>query len=543
VRPMRLALAIGALAAAALTAVAGASVPALVLGDQVQAVHHDTGLPLRSVVAAALPQQGSIVREPGRTRLGGAAVAADPVVQSSTTVPARLRAVLDVPGLGTDYGHGFAVDSLPPDTVGAVGRKQYVQWVNSSLVVLDKRTGRQVMSPVPGNALWKGFGGQCEKANSGDPVVSYDRQAHRWLLQQFAVDTAPYLQCVAVSTSEDATGSYHRYAFSYGGSFNDYPKAGVWSHSYVDTYNMFGDASKDPSGPRVCAFDRHAMLAGRAARQVCVQLPAGTTLLPADVDGTRFPSESEDVPVLRLGVNALEVFSFHVDWRHLGSSRLAGPARVPVAAFAPACGVLYSIAERDLAPCAPQPGSGAVGQLALLGLDVLSDRPMFRLAWRRFGDGHDAMVVTHAVDAQPRAAIGLRWYELRRTGRGAWRVHQQGTFAPDGDSRWMSSAAMDKRGGIAVGYSVSGPTLTFPSIRVAGRLPSDPKGRLSGETSIAQGSGEQLTASSLARWGDYSAMTVDPVDDCTFWYTTEYMATTGLLSWSTRVAAVRLPGC
>ena len=546
-RPMRLAVALGALAASALTAVAGASGqardPALVLGDHVQALHHDTGLPLRSVAADTVPQHGSIVREPGRSGRGTATVAADPVLQTSTPVPARLRTVLDAPGLGADYGHGYTVESLPPDTVGAAGRRQYVQWVNSSLVVLDKRTGQQVMSPVPGNALWKGFGGQCEKANSGDPVVNYDKQAHRWLLQQFAVDTAPYLQCLAVSTSEDATGSYHRYSFSYGGGFNDYPKAGVWSHSYVDTYNMFGDTSQDPSGPRVCAFDRHAMLAGRAARQVCTQLPQGAALLPADVDGTRFPSESEDVPVIRLGDNALEVLAFHVDWRHLASSRLAGPARIPVAAFTPACGVLYSIAERDVAPCAPQPGSGAAGQLALLGLDVLSDRPMFRLAWRRFADGHDAMVVTHAVDEQPRAAVGLRWYELRRVGRGAWGVYQQGTYSPDGDSRWMSSAAMDKRGGIAVGYSVSGPTLTFPSIRVAGRLPSDPRGQLSQETSIAQGSGEQLTASTLARWGDYSAMTVDPVDDCTFWYTTEYMASTGLLSWSTRVAAVRLPGC
>jgi hypothetical protein len=205
--------------------------------------------------------------------------------------------------------------------------------------------------------------------------------------------------------------------------------------------------------------------------------------------------------------------------------------------------VLYAIAERDAAPCAPQPGSGVAGQFALLGLDVLSDRPLFRLAWRRFADGHDAMVVTHAVDEQPHAAVGLRWYELRRTRHAAWSVHQEGTYSPDADSRWMSSAAMDKHGGIAVGYSVSGPTLTFPSIRVAGRLPSDPLGRLSAETSIAEGSGDQLTASNVARWGDYSAMSVDPVDDCTFWYTTEYMATTGLFSWSTRVAAVRLPGC
>ena len=542
-RVVRLALVLGCVGAAALTAAPRASVadPRVVVTSD---AHHDTGAPLSALAAIPSLHVGALVPEPHRDVRTAPAVAADPVLQTRVTLPARARLVRNLMGLGKGYGHGFSVTSLPPDTVGAAGRRQYVQWVNASLVVLDKRTGKQVMNPVDGNVVWKGFGGPCEKSNDGDPVVSYDRMAHRWVLQQFAVDSTPYLECLAVSTSEDATGSYHRYSFAYGGSFNDYPKAGVWSHSYVNTYNMFGDTAKDATGPRACALDRVAMLAGRAARQACVQLPSGSgLLLPADVDGTRFPSMAEDVPVLRLGSNALEVMAFHVDWRHPSSDRLGAPARVPVAAFATACGVLYAVADRNAAPCAPQPGSGVAGQFALVGLDVLSDRPMFRLAWRRFADGHDAMVVTHAVDAQPRAAVGLRWYELRRTRRTGWRVQQQGTFAPDGDSRWMSSAAMDNNGGIAIGYSVSGPTLTFPSIRVTGRRASDPPGTLSAETSVAEGGGEQLTASNLARWGDYSAMTVDPVDDCTLWFTTEYMPTTGLLSWSTRIAALRLPGC
>jgi hypothetical protein len=167
---------------------------------------------------------------------------------------------------------------------------------------------------------------------------------------------------------------------------------------------------------------------------------------------------------------------------------------------------------------------------------------MFRLAWRRF-PRYDAIVVTHSVDALPTAAVGLRWYELRRTRNAGWSVHQQGTFVPDGDSRWMGSAAMDKRGGIGIGYSVSGPTLTFPSIRVTGRLASDPKGELAQETHVVDGFGEQTTASNVARWGDYSAMTVDPVDDCTFWYTTEYMADFGIFNWSTKIVSFRLPGC
>lgn len=544
-RAARLGLVLGCLGAATLTALtpgARASVadPRVVVTPEVR---HDTSPRLSATAALALPPAGVIVPEPRRAVRSTPRLAADPVLQTSASTPARARVVASFRGLGEDFGHGYAPEALPPDTVGAVGRTQYVQWVNSSLVVLRKRDGGLLLGPVAGNALWKGFGGPCEKDNDGDPVVNYDRQAHRWVLQQFAISAAPYMECLAVSTGEDATGTYSRYAFAYGGGFNDYPKAGVWSHSYVNTYNMFGDTSEDPTGPRLCALDRVAMLAGRTSHQACVQMPSGSgLLLPADVDGTRFPSMSEDVPVLRLGTNALEVFRFHVDWKHAASNRLSRPTAVPVAPFTEACGTLYAIASRDAAPCAPQPGSGVAGQFALVGLDVLSDRPMFRLAWRRFADGRDAMVVTHAVDEQPRAAVGLRWYELRSRG-GGWSVYQQGTYSPDGDSRWMSSAAMDKRGGIAIGYSVSGPTLTFPSIRITGRAASDPRGTLSAETRIAEGSGEQLTASNVARWGDYSAMSVDPVDDCTMWFTTEFMGTTGLFSWSTRIAAVRLPGC
>ncbi|MDP9183806.1 MAG: hypothetical protein M3P04_13640, partial [Actinomycetota bacterium] len=239
----------------------------------------------------------------------------------------------------------------------------------------------------------------------------------------------------------------------------------------------------------------------------------------------------------------LQLYQLHVDWKNPKRTRLSSPRGIKVAAYNPACGVLYEVAARRAAPCAPQPGTGLVGQYALVGLDVLSDRPMFRLAWRAFADGHESMALTHAVDAQPTAAIGLRWYELRRTPRASWGVRDQGTFVPDGDSRWMSSAAMDKRGGLAIGYSVSGPTLTFPSIRVTGRLASDPAGQLAQETRVVDGLGEQLTASDVARWGDYSAMSVDPVDDCTFWYTTEYMDTVGVFDWSTKVVAFRLPGC
>lgn len=501
------------------------------------ASHHDTSGPLREAATSWVPAPGTVVHEAGRRPVAHTDGLVDPVQQTATKLPARARLVHNYLGLGNDYP-GYTVNSIPPDTVGGVGRTQYVQWVNSQLIVLDKKTGRTVLGPVDGNVLWKGFGGECEKQNAGDPVVNYDRAADRWVLQQF-VSTAPYMECLAVSTTNDATGSYHRYSFPYKG-FNDYPKAGVWSHSYVETYNMF----ENESGTKVCALERRKMLVGAPARQVCFQLGASDPgLLPADVDGTRYPGANEDVPLLGLGTNALQLYSLHVDWADPARSSLSRPSSVKAADFNPACGVLGQVGSRITAPCGPQPGTGVVGQVALAGLDVLADRPMFRLAWRRFADGHDAMVVSHDVDALPTAAVGMRWYELRRRGAGSWSVHQQGTYLPDGDSRWMGSGAMDKNGGIAFGYTVSGPTLTFPSIRIAGRAAGDPAGQLSAETRVADGTGEQATASYVARWGDYSSMSVDPVDDCTLWYTTEYMGTVGVFSWSTRVAAVRLPGC
>jgi hypothetical protein len=543
VRRFRPLLAVAGLAAAALLvpgAIAGPRLdPRLTVSS---AVAHDTSAPLRELaLAGRVPSVGSIVPESPRHAMPFRPGLVDPVVQSSVPTPPRTRVLHTYTGLGNGFDPSYSVEAIPPDTVGAAGGRQYVQWVNSSLAVLDKATGKHLLGPVPGKTIFRGFGGECEKQNDGDPVVNYDRQAHRWVLQQFAITNGNY-ECVAVSLTDDATGRYHRYAFKYAG-FNDYPKSGVWSHSYVNTYNMY-DAEE---GTKVCALDRLAMLRGRAAGQQCFQLPAtAPALLPADVDGTRFPSMKEDVPLLGLGdvegSPGLVSYSLHVDWAAPARTKLDRARTVPTAAYNAACGVLYQTAARNAAPCAPQPLTGVVGQVALVGLDVLSDRPMFRLAWRRF-PRYDAIVVTHAVDALPTAAVGLRWYELRSTRTSGWAVHQQGTFLPDGDSRWMGSAAMDKRGGIAIGYSVSGPTLTFPSIRVTGRLASDPPGQLAQETHVVDGFGEQTTASNVARWGDYSSMTVDPVDDCTFWYTTEYMETVGVFDWSTKVVAFRLPGC
>lgn len=496
--------------------------------------HHDTSRPLRDVPSkgrSAINQERPLKPLPVAKGSG----APDAAVQPSTGTSIATTNGLDIAGVGNgDYG--FAPNAAPPDTSGAVGATQYVQWANESLAVFDKTSGAIVAGfPKAGNTLWAGFGGGCEANNDGDPIAQYDKAAGRWVLSQFSVTnpaTYGYLQCVAVSTSSDATGTYNRYAFSYGGSeFNDYPKLGVWPDGYYVTYNIFTNGSTF-AGAKSCAFDRAKMLAGAAATQVCFQL--GTSfggVLPADLDGTTAPPAGAPNPQLNFGSNALNVWKFHADFATPANSTYTGPMVVPVTAFSPAC--------NGGGTCIPQADTAQK-------LDSLADRLMYRLAYRNFG-GHESLLVNHSVFASGNRrsqVTGVRWYELRNATPGAAftpTVFQQGTYAPDGTSRWMGSIAMDKVGNIAVGYSASSPT-TSPGIRYAARAANDAPGTLGAETTVALPStGSQLA--NLSRWGDYSAMSVDPGDDCTFWYTTEYLKSNGTFNWSTRIASFKLAGC
>ena len=163
----------------------------------------------------------------------------DPALQVTAGPLVGTTAGLSFAGVGNgDYG--FAPDAAPPDTNMAVGATQVVQWVNESFAVFNKSTGALVYGPAAGNTLWAGFGGGCQTNNDGDPIVAYDKLNQRWIVTQFSVSTTPYLECVAVSTTSDATGTYNRYAFDYGTTqFNDYPKLGVWPDAYYMTTNQF----------------------------------------------------------------------------------------------------------------------------------------------------------------------------------------------------------------------------------------------------------------------------------------------------------------
>src|SRR5262249_45624469 len=148
---------------------------------------------------------------------------------------------------------------------------------------------------------------------------------------------------------------------------------------------------------------------------------------------------------------------------------------------------------------------------------------------------HEALVVNHSVGSPS----GVRWYELRNPSSTPT-LYQQGTFAPDSTYRWMGSIAMDRSGNIALGYGVSSSSIN-PGMRFTGRVPTDTLGTMEAENTIINGTGSQLA--NLNRWGDYSSMSIDPVDDCTFWYTNEYLKSSGTFNWSTWIASFKFSNC
>src|SRR5262249_4310802 len=373
----------------------------------------------------------------------GGANQADTVVQTTAGPLVTTSAGLNFAGVGNgDYG--FGPDAAPPDTNGAVGATQYVQWVNESFAVFDKTTGALLSGPVLGNTLFANLGGGCAANNDGDPIAQYDKIDNRWVMTQFSVSTRPYLQCVAVSKTSDARGAYNLYAFSYGNvQFPDYPKLGVWPDAYYISFNIFNNGVSF-AGSKVCAYDRSAMLAGTAATQVCFQLSSSFGgLLPSDLDGSIAPPAGSPNFFLNFGSSSLNLWKFHVDFANKTPPTFTGPTNIPVAAFTRAGNVA-------------QPGTRQT-------LDALSDRLMYRLAYRHFADGHEALVVNHSVNVavtRKGGQAGVRWYELRNPAGGTMASgtpvrYQQGTYAPDSTSRWMGSIAMDKVGDIALGYSAS----------------------------------------------------------------------------------------
>jgi hypothetical protein len=442
---------------------------------------------------------------------------------------------------------------IPPDPNGVVGPNHYVEMVNSSYSVYSK-TGTRLAGPVHINALWSNLPGQCQVDNDGDPVVVYDHLSDRWILSQFAVNggNGPFAECVAVSTTPDPTGSFYVYEFDQP-IFNDYPKLGIWPDAYYMTANEFAGTGGTFSGAGVYAFERAKMLTGQPARVVFFDLGTVNSnfggMLPGTLDGPPPPVGSPDyfaevdsqVNSPTLGADAMRIWNFHVDWSNPANSTfgIAGNpnSTLPVTMWNPSQCV-YGVGT-----CVPQLGSP-------YQVDTLGDRLMQRLVYRNFGD-HESLLINHSVIADAR--IGVRWYEVRGLSTTP-AIYQQSTWAPlDQLYRWMGSIAMDHTGNLAVGYSTSSPA-DYPSIAYAGRLAGDPVSQLSqGETQMWAGLGPEnvaFFAPPEGRWGDYTALTVDPTDGCTFWYVNEYfdsLANQGANApgapWQTRIGSFKFPQC
>jgi hypothetical protein len=440
-----------------------------------------------------------------------------------------------------------SIDGYASDDSGAVGFNHYVQFVNTAMVVYDK-SGNLLHGPVGNKTFWQNQPDCGGDQYWSDAVVRFDRYANRWIITRPGrVPNGPDL-CVAVSQTSDPLGAYDQYAFEVNNTenglsnyFNDYPKIAV----FTDAYYATADPNKIFSGlgNTISAFEKSAMLAGDQAPQfVTFFVPAPQTpftrsnMLAADLEGRRLPPTGTPEYIVQvqddtLGFPAdrLQVYEFHVNWNDPSSSML-----VPTDSLVPEPFNCNACVDQF---CIEQPGIPTL-------LDSLSYGYMMqRLTYRNFSD-HRMLLLNHTVaaDGDPmQNHAGIRWYELRMGTSGPWEIYQQGTYAPDANDRWLGSIAMDKNGNIALGFHVSGAN-EFPSLHYAGRRPNDPLGTLPlGELMLIDGNGAQLND---PLFGDYSQMTIDPVDDCTFWYTGTYYPTIGAANdWHTRIGAFKFANC
>jgi uncharacterized repeat protein (TIGR01451 family) len=449
----------------------------------------------------------------------------------------------------------------PPDANGAVGPNHYIAIVNFTYEIFDKK-GTSLAGPTNPATLWASapMGDAC-KNQRGDPYVVYDQMADRWLISFFANnpmlmgDVLQY-ECVAISKGPNpVTDGWFAYTF-FLGIKNDYPKFGVWPDGYymVSQRGYDGTSSLD-----VWVFDRANMLNGNPATFQHPSFPVSehdVITLPSDLTGPLPPAGSPnfyarpyDGSLYSDGSPRIEIFEFHTDWGNPANTTFTLVQTITPATFR---SDICDGGDLDQF-CVPQPNTMST-------LDALSIWPMSPLQYRNFGD-HETLLFSHGVNVDGAGLVGVRWHELRRSpvGSGSWTLYQESTFAPADSTtttttsihRWTSSIGIDQAGNIAMGYNVSNdgiaphPTV-FPGLRVVGRLAADPLGEMTTpEVSLANGGGsitclDMMNNPTGCRWGDYSALRVDPVDGCTFWYTTEYVAASGQ---QTHVGAVRFPTC
>jgi uncharacterized repeat protein (TIGR01451 family) len=520
---------------------------------------HSVTIDLQSLTAAPEPKtvtvpegelEPSVV--PGRPQ-----PLPDPVIQSGGEVQRDAIGLISAPVVNVA---GITANANPPDTVGDVGRNHYVQMVNATQFQIFDKQGNALTGALNFGALWNAVGGNCT-GNLGDPIVVYDHLADRWLLSQFA---NPNHMCIAISQTPDPTaGTWFLYEFDTG-SFPDYQKFGVWPDGYY--------MSTFEGALGVYVFDRANMLLGNAVQffKTTLANPVGpnrnTRILPADLDGPPPPDGTPNFfvrTVDNLQDNAnpndrIEIYEARVDWLNLTFTFTLVDDLRAAQGLAPFNTMACNRNGGGIRDCIPQPTAAANT------IDALSNRPMMQLKFRTVGSDQ-RMVFNQTIDVSgsiPNSlnitpadeVAGVRWYELRKPAAN-WTIRQQGTYAPQPNNataenqllhRWMGSAAMDKHGNIALGYSITNADTAnpiFAGIRYTGRRFDDPLGLMpQGEQVILNGANAQIQGLG-ARWGDYSAMSVDPVDDCTFWFTNHVAGIGGAGARPTRIASFRFDTC
>lgn len=484
-------------------------------------IYFDVSIPLRDMTPVTpqktgRPWKDGVVKNIFRAPVPELKITPDALAQR------KMGSVKAINAIGQNFNGVSNLNGvMPPDTDGDVGPNHYFQMINMSFQIWDK-TGNSLYGPVANNTIWQGFTGPWGNSNDGDPIVLYDEYADRWLASQFALPNypnGPFFMMIAISQTSDPTGAWYRYGYSFT-DMPDYPKLGVWHNAYTLTVNRFSAGSTNYTGTAAVAFNRTKMLAGDPNAEM-VYFPMSASqepfgMLPSDADGTTPPPSGSPAYFGYIkSPSKFVVYKMTLDWNNTANSVFELDANIPV--------TFWSTSISGI----PQPGTTRK-------LDAITDRLMFRLQYRNFGT-HESMVTNHTVNVS--GVAGVRWYEFRKSGSGSWTLYQEGTYSPDNTHRWMGSIAMDGNGNIALGYSVSSSTV-YPGIRFTGRMKNDPLGQMTiTEEEIVAGGGSQTGGFiGNGRWGDYSAMNVDPSAPNTYWFTTEYMQNTSSQGWKTRIA-------
>jgi len=411
----------------------------------------------------------------------------------------------------------------PPDANGTVGPNHYMQTINATYSIYNK-SGMLVAGPTALNTLFTGVPGSS--CNNGDPVVLYDEQADRWLVTEFSLCGSTDYMLMAVSTTNDPTGTWHKYSFDVA-DMPDYPKFGIWQ----DGYYM---ATNTPNGSDIYVFERGQMLIGGTAQFVGFDNPWRPTSIdgfmcvpPADNDGAFAPAGAPGIfltindDAVGGGSDQLWIYELEVDWATLSNSTFTRVQQIDVAAFDSNFGTNWDNIT--------QPGTSQK-------LDAIPQVIMNVPQYRNFGS-YQTLVCCHTVDVDNTNHAGIRWYELRNTGS-SWSVRQQGTYAPDEHSRWMGSIQLNGAGEIGLAYSISSAT-EYPGIRYCGQS-ANAYTAATGNLDVAEeiihtGAYSQANYN---RWGDYAALQIDPDDDETFWFTTEYIGDNN--ARQTRIASFQI---